>query len=82
MICKQIPHKKIKCSFGFFTQSSRYSQTINITDYTLRPQSLYRVLHIILDILSCVGCGRIAQGIILSCALHGRIARTEGSTAE
>ena len=53
----------------------------NIPDYyTLRSQSLFRELQIILDILLCVERGRIAEGAILSCALRGRIARTERST--
>ena len=39
----------------------------------MRSQSLFRELQIILDILSYVERCRLAEGVILSCALRGRI---------
>ena len=72
--------KKLDAKEGQLCEKRRLTNIANY--YTMRSQSLFRELQIILDILLCVERGRIAEGVILICALRGRIPRNERSTAE
>ena len=58
-------------AFAFWPEVTQF-EADNLYYYTLKSQSLFRELQIILDILSRVEHGRIATGVI--CNVHCAVA--------